>query len=71
MINSKLSTTFPSEKSIHSLDNKIRIAENAGRLVIQLSIDASKDYYVMISFDQTGFSYIKNDSAGYTSQKIV
>lgn len=70
-VNSKLTIALPSESSIHSLDNKIRIAEYKGGLVIQLSIDQSKNWYVMLSFDQTGLSYIKNDSDGYVSKKIV
>lgn len=70
-VNSKLTIALPSESSIRSLDNKIRITEYKGRLVIQLSIDQSKDWYAMLSFDQTGLSYIKNDSDGYVSKKIV
>lgn len=70
-LNSKLTIALPSESSIHSLDNKIRIAEYKGGLVIQLSIDQSKNWYVLLSFDQTGLSYIKNDSDGYVSKKIV
>lgn len=70
-VNGKLTIALPSESSIHSLDNKIRIAEYKGGLVIQLSIDQSKNWYVMLSFDQTGLSYIKNDSDGYVSKKIV
>lgn len=70
-INGKLTIALPSESSIRSLDNKIRITEYKGRLVIQLSIDQSKDWYAMLSFDQTGLSYIKNDSDGYVSKKIV
>lgn len=70
-VNSKLTIALPSESSIRSLDNKIIITEYKGRLVIQLSIDQSKDWYAMLSFDQTGLSYIKNDSDGYVSKKIV
>ena len=70
-LNGKLTIALPSESSIRSLDNKIRITEYKGRLVIQLSIDQSKDWYAMLSFDQTGLSYIKNDSDGYVSKKIV
>lgn len=70
-VNGKLTIALPSESSIRSLDNKIRITEYKGRLVIQLSIDQSKDWYAMLSFDQTGLSYIKNDSDGYVSKKIV
>lgn len=70
-VNSKLTIALPSESSIRSLDNKIRITEYKGRLVIQLSIDQSKDWYAMLLFDQTGLSYIKNDSDGYVSKKIV
>lgn len=70
-VTGKLTIALPSESSIRSLDNKIRITEYKGRLVIQLSIDQSKDWYAMLSFDQTGLSYIKNDSDGYVSKKIV
>lgn len=70
-VNGKLTIALPSESSIRSLDNKIIITEYKGRLVIQLSIDQSKDWYAMLSFDQTGLSYIKNDSDGYVSKKIV
>ena len=70
-VNSKLTKAFPTDNSIHSLDDKIRIAVYSGGLVLQLSIDESKNYYVMLSFDQSGFAYIRNDSNGYVSKRIV
>lgn len=70
-VNGKLTTALPSESSIHSLDKKIRIAEWKGGLAIQLSIDETKEWYVMLLFDQIGLSYIRNDSNGYVSKRIV
>lgn len=70
-VNGKLTKAFPTDNAIHSLDDKIRIAVYNGGLALQLSIDESKDYYVMLSFDQSGFAYIKNDSNGYASKRIV
>lgn len=70
-VNGKLTTALPSESSIHSLDKKIRIAERQGGLAVQLSIDETKDWYVMLLFDQIGLAYIKNDSNGYVSKRIV
>ena len=70
-LNGKLTKAFPTDNAIHSLDDKIRIAVYSGGLALQLSIDESKDYYVMLSFDQSGFAYIKNDSNGYVSKRIV
>ena len=70
-VNGKLTKAFPTDNAIHSLDDKIRIAVYSGGLALQLSIDESKDYYVMLSFDQSGFAYIRNDSNGYVSKRIV
>ena len=70
-LNGKLTTALPSESSIHSLDDKIRIAEYKGGLAVQLSIDESKNWYIMLLFDQTGLSYIRNDSNGYFGKKLV
>lgn len=70
-LNGKLTTALPSESSIHSLDNKIRISEYQGGLAILLSIDETKNWYAMLVFDQIGLSYIKNDSNGYVSKRIV
>ena len=70
-LNGKLTKAFPTDNAIHSLDDKIRIAMYAGGLALQLSIDESKDYYVMLSFDQSGFAYIRNDANGYVSKRIV
>lgn len=70
-VNGKLTKAFPTDNAIHSLDDKIRISVYSGGLALQLSIDESKDYYVMLSFDQSGFAYIRNDSNGYVSKRIV
>lgn len=70
-VNGKLTTALPSESSIRSLDKKIRIAEWKGGLAVQLSIDETKDWYVMLLFDQIGLAYIKNDYNGYVSKRIV
>lgn len=70
-VNGKLTTALPSESSIHSLDNKIRISEYQEGLAILLSIDETKNWYAMLVFDQIGLSYIKNDSNGYVSKRIV
>lgn len=70
-INGKLTTALPSDSSISSLDKKIRIAEWKGGLAVQLSIDETKDWYVMLLFDQIGLAYIKNDSNGYVNKRIV
>ena len=70
-VNGKLTKAFPTDNAIHSLDDKIRIAVYSGGLALQLSIDESKDYYVMLSFDQSGFAYIRNDSNGYVSKRII
>lgn len=70
-VNGKLTKAFPTDNAIHSLDDKIRIAVYSGGLALQLSIDESKEYYVILSFDQSGFAYIRNDSNGYVSKRIV
>ena len=70
-VNGKLTTALPSESSIHSLDNKIRIEEYQGGLSILLSTDETKGWYAMLIFDQIGLSYVKNDSNGYVSKRIV
>ena len=70
-VNGKLTTALPSDSSIHSLDNKIRISEWQGGLAILLSIDETKDWYAMLLFDQIGISYNKNDANGYVSKRIV
>ena len=70
-LNGKLTKAFPTDNAIHSLDDKIQISERQGGLAILVSIDEKKDWYAMLLFDQIGLSYIKNDSNGYVSKRIV